>query len=74
MTDKNTVTINEQEFDVAELSITTQVHINRVANLRNEITNLQMQIAEKQILVESYGKAIVEAVAPNDEEEAVTAS
>ena len=67
MTDKNTVTINEQEFDVAELSINTQAHIARVAQLRNEIMNLQMQINERQVLVDTYGKAIVKDVMPEDE-------
>jgi hypothetical protein len=67
MSDKNTVTINEQEFDVAELSINTQAHIARVAQLRNEIMNLQMQINERQVLVDTYGKAIVKDVMPEDE-------
>ena len=67
MSDKNTVTINEQEFDVAELSINTQAHIARVAQLRNEIMNLQMQINERQVLVDTYGKTIVKDVMPKDE-------
>jgi hypothetical protein len=38
-----------------------------VAQLRNEIMNLQMQINERQVLVDTYGKAIVKDVMPEDE-------
>ena len=66
---EQTVTINEEEHNVSELAVETQAHIARVNELRQEISRLQMQISELEVVLQAYTTAIVEAVKPVEEAE-----
>ena len=71
MSSENKVTINEQEYDFDGLEVETQANIARVNELRREVSALQIQINERQALLQMYIKAIADAVQPVEEDEAV---
>ena len=62
--------INDEEHNVSELTVETQMHVARVAEIRQEIARLQMQINERQVVLKAYGEAIVNAVKPAEDDEA----
>ena len=70
MSEEQTITINDEELNVSELTVETQMHVARVAEIRQEIARLQMQINERQVLLNAYGEAIVNAVKPAEDEDA----
>jgi len=69
MSEEQTVTINEEEHNLSELAVETQMHVARVNELRQEIGRLQMQINEREVVLQAYTKAIVESVQPVEEVE-----
>ena len=71
MSSEAKVTINEQEYDFDGLEVETQANIARVNELRREVSALQLQINERQALLQMYIKAIADAVQPVEEDEAV---
>mgnify|MGYP003652357696 FL=1 len=71
MSSETKVTINEQEYDFDGLEVETQANIARVNELRREVSALQIQINERQALLQMYIKAISDSVQPVEEDEAV---
>jgi len=69
MSEQQTITINDEEHNVSELTVETQMHVARVAEIRQEIARLQMQINERQVVLNAYGEAIVNAVKPAEDED-----
>ena len=69
MSEENTVTINEEQYDFDGLDVSTQANIARVNELRREIAALQMQVNERQALLQMYIAAITESVKPVEEAE-----
>ena len=69
MSEQQTITINDEEHNVSELTVETQMHVARVAEIRQEIARLQMQINERQAVLNADGEAIVNAVKPAEDEE-----
>tara|TARA_R110002020_G_scaffold59092_4_gene161494 strand:+ start:7624 stop:7854 length:231 start_codon:yes stop_codon:yes gene_type:complete len=69
MSEEQTIVINDEEHNVSELTVETQMHVARVAEIRQEIARLQMQINERQVVLNAYGEAIVNAVKPAEDEE-----
>ena len=69
MSEENTVTINEEQYDFEGLAVETQANIARVNELRREIAALQMQVNERQALLQMYITAITESVKPVEEAE-----
>ena len=69
MSEENTVTINNEQYDFEGLAVETQANIARVNELRREIAALQMQINERQALLQMYITAITESVKPVEEAE-----
>ena len=61
MSEEQTIVINDEEHNVSELTVETQMHVARVAEIRQEIARLQMQINERQVVLNAYGEAIVNA-------------
>ena len=74
MSEEQIIVIDEEEHNVSELAVETQAHIARVNELRQEIGRLQMQISEREVVLQAYTKAIVESVQPVEEAEEVEAS
>jgi|TARA_B100001094_G_C18169994_1_gene794504 hypothetical protein len=70
MSEQQTITIDNEEHNVSELTVETQMHVARVAEIRQEIARLQMQINERQVVLKAYGEAIVNAVKPAEDDEA----
>jgi hypothetical protein len=70
MSEQQTITIDNEEHNVSELTVETQMHVARVAEIRQEIARLQMQINERQVVLNAYGEAIVNAVKPAEDDEA----
>jgi len=69
MSEEQTIVINDEEHNVSELTVETQMHVARVAEIRQEIARLQMQINERQVVLNAYGEAIVNAVKPAEDQE-----
>ena len=69
MSEENTVTINEEQYDFDGLDVSTQANIARVNELRREVAALQMQVNERQALLQMYIAAITESVKPVEEAE-----
>jgi len=70
MSEQQTITIDNEEHNLSELTVETQMHVARVAEIRQEIARLQMQINERQVVLNAYGEAIVKAVKPAEDGEA----
>ena len=62
MSEEQTIVINDEEHNVSELAVETQMHVARVTEIRQEIARLQMQIGERQVVLSAYEEAIVNAV------------
>ena len=69
MSEENTVTINDEQYDFDGLDVSTQANIARVNELRREVAALQMQVNERQALLQMYIGAITESVKPVEEAE-----
>jgi hypothetical protein len=69
MSEEQKIVINDEEHNVSELTVETQMHVARVAEIRQEIARLQMQINERQVVLNAYGEAIVNAVKPAEDED-----
>jgi len=69
MSEENTVTINDEQYDFDGLDVSTQANIARVNEIRREIASLKMQTNERELLLQAYTRAIVESVAPVEEDE-----
>ena len=69
MSEENTVTINDEQYDFEGLAVETQANIARVNELRREISTLKMQTNERELLLQAYTRAIVEGVKPVEEAE-----
>jgi hypothetical protein len=69
MSEEQKIVINDEEHNVSDLTVETQMHVARVAEIRQEIARLQMQINERQVVLNAYGDAIVNAVKPAEVEE-----
>lgn len=69
MSEEQIIVIDNEEHDVSELAVETQMHVARVNELRQEIGRLQMQISEREVVLHAYTKAIVESVQPVEEVE-----
>ena len=69
MSEEQTIVIDNEEHKLSELDVSTQANIARVNELRREIAALQMQINERQALLQMYIAAITESVKPVEEAE-----
>ena len=69
MADEATLSIGDEEYVLSELAVETQKQVGRVARLRDEIGELQMQIQERQVVLKAYSDAIVQAVKPVEDED-----
>jgi len=64
---EQTITIDNEEHNLSELAVETQMHVARVNELRREISTLKMQTNERELLLKAYTKAVVESVKPAEE-------
>ncbi len=69
MSEEQKIVINDEEHNVSELTVETQMHVARIAEIRQEIARLQMQINERQVVLNAYGEAVVNAVKSAGDEE-----
>jgi len=69
MSEEQTIVIDNEEHNLSELAVETQMHVTRVNELRREIASLKMQTNERELLLQAYTRAIVESVKPVEEAE-----
>ena len=69
MSEENKVTIDGEEYSFEGLAVETQANIARVNELRREVSALQIQVNERQALLQMYIKAISYSVKAVDGEE-----
>ena len=74
MSEENKVTIDGEEYSFEGLAVETQANIARVNELRREVSALQIQVNERQALLQMYIQAIADSVkAVDEEDEAINA-
>ncbi len=71
MSEETKVTIDGEEYSFEGLAVETQANIARVNELRREVSALQIQVNERQALLQMYIKAISDSVQTVEEDEAV---
>ena len=69
MNEENKVTIEGEEYSFEGLTVETQANIARVNELRREVSSLQIQMNERQALLQMYLQAISDSVKAVDDEE-----
>ena len=69
MSEESKVTIDGEEYSFEGLTVETQANIARVNELRREVSALQIQVNERQALLQMYIKAISDSVKAVDDEE-----
>ena len=69
MSEENKVTIDGEEYSFEGLTVETQANIARVNELRREVSALQIQVNERQVLLQMYIQAISDSVKAVDDEE-----
>jgi hypothetical protein len=69
MSEENKVTIDGEEYSFDGLTVETQANIARVNELRREVSALQIQVNERQALLQMYIKAISDSVQPVEDAE-----
>ena len=69
MSEENKVTIDGEEYSFEGLTVETQANIARVNELRREVSALQIQVNERQALLQIYIQAISDSVKAVDDEE-----
>lgn len=69
MSEENKVTIDGEEYSFEGLAVETQANIARVNELRREVSALQIQVNERQALLQMYIQAIADSVKAVDEED-----
>ena len=69
MSEENKVTIDGEVYSFEGLNVETQANIARVNELRREVSALQIQVNERQALLQMYIKAISDSVKAVDDEE-----
>ena len=67
MSEETKVTIDGEEYSFEGLAVETQANIARVNELRREVSALQIQMNERQALLQMYIKAISDSVQPVEE-------
>ena len=69
MSEETKVTIDGEEYSFEGLTVETQANIARVNELRREVSALQIQVNERQALLQMYIKAISDSVQPVEDAE-----
>ena len=69
MSEENKGTIDGEEYSFEGLTVETQANIARVNELRREVSALQIQVNERQALLQMYIQAISDSVKAVDDEE-----
>ena len=67
--ENQTITINETEYNVADLPEGTVALINRVYGLRAKRDNLNVEISELDVLIGAYSEQIVSSVSEESPQE-----
>jgi hypothetical protein len=63
------IVIDDKEYDVSEFEIETQMHVARVAEIRQEIARLKVDLNEREVVLSAYEEAIIKAVKSVEDEE-----
>ena len=62
------IVIDDKEYDISEFEIETQMHVARVAEIRQEIARLKVDLSEREVVLSAYEGAIIKAVKPVEDE------
>ena len=63
------ITIDDVTYTEDDLSEVAQMHVKRVNDLREESSQLQMMLEEKNVLISAYANAIRESLKEVEEVE-----
>jgi len=63
------ITIDDVTYTEDDLSEVAQMHVKRVNDLREESSQLQMMLEEKNVLISAYANAIRESLKEVEEAE-----
>lgn len=66
---KDMITINEQEYDVAEMTDQQKYAVNQVRALNNKIANGQFELDQLRAAYDMFSRVLVESVETQPQEE-----
>mgnify|MGYP006240925219 CR=1 FL=1 len=58
------ITIDDVEYKEDDLSDISKIHVERINELRQESTQIQIMLNEKKLLISAYANAIKQSVKP----------
>lgn len=62
------ITIDDVEYKEDDLSDISKIHVERINELRQESTQIQIMLNEKKLLISAYANAIKQSVKPVENE------
>jgi|TARA_R100001463_G_scaffold33584_1_gene74336 hypothetical protein len=68
MTEQNKITINETEYDFADLGEQSQYFVNQVRNLKGRIAEARFNIDQLVAAEDAFSKALIASVEQVEEE------
>mgnify|MGYP003131626355 FL=1 len=68
MTEQNKITINETEYDFADLDEQSQYFVNQVRNLKSRIAEARFNIDQLVAAEDAFSKALIASVEQVEEE------
>tara|TARA_R100000655_G_scaffold109589_1_gene164537 strand:+ start:969 stop:1193 length:225 start_codon:yes stop_codon:yes gene_type:complete len=66
-----TIEIEGVSHDLASLPVETQNSVQRIAVLRQRKMALEQELAELNLVIDAYGKSVIESVKPVEDDAAV---
>ena len=64
---KDIITINDVEYDVAEMNDTQKYTVNQVRALNNKIVNAQFEIDQLRAAYDMFSRVLVDSVTQEEE-------
>jgi len=64
---KDIITINEQEYDVAEMTDQQKYAVNQVRSLNSKIANAQFEIDQLRAAYDMFSRVLVDSVQVTEE-------
>ena len=69
MSDKDMITIDDKEYDVAELTQEQQIFVAHLRNINAKMTNLRMDMDQMQAAYNTFSNALTASFNTEPEEE-----
>jgi hypothetical protein len=72
MTDKDMITVEDKEYDVAEMTAEQQMYVAHLRNLNAKAANLRMDLDQLQAAYNAFSNTLTASLQEGDTEEVTT--